>query len=96
MKFTSPNSRPDRTHISGSSSPRARSEIIIETLSKLSQLLGAYCPDLEITLLAGGCEISSSRMCCGTFMPFEGDDDKLMLMEQLEAFEMGVEEFEQS
>jgi len=88
MKSRLPNSHRERIHSSGVCSSRARSEIIVSSLKKLSQLLGAYDPTTEITLCEGGCEISSMSLCEGAFMPFDDSSSQLMLCEQLERFEI--------
>tara|TARA_Y100000588_G_scaffold343171_1_gene388494 strand:- start:283 stop:549 length:267 start_codon:yes stop_codon:yes gene_type:complete len=83
-----PTPLPDDRKLPGDPAARARSEIIIQSLSKLSQLLRAYQPDVEIVLFDGGCEISSPSQFAGAFMPFDGGDGELLLMEQLEEFEL--------
>ena len=87
-----PNSHPDRTPSSGQSSPKARSEIIVSSLKKLSQLLVAYDPRLEIMLCEGGIEISctSEDFSEGMFMPIDEDsaDSEFMLSDQLQRFEL--------
>ena len=86
-----PNSHPDRTPSSGQSSPKARSEIIISSLKKLSQLMHAYDPRTEIMLCDGGIEISCSGedFSEGMFMPIDGDsaDSEFMLCDQLMRFD---------
>ena len=66
---------------------RARSEIIVQSLKKISQLLQCYEPSLEIGLFEGGCEISSLELGEGAFAPFEEEGAEDMLCEQLESFE---------
>ena len=85
-----PNSHRDPTHTSGECSPKARSEIIVSSLKKLSQLLHAYDPKTEIMLCDGGIEISSSSFGEGMFMPIDEDsaDSEFMLCEQLQRFEL--------
>ena len=69
---------------------RVRSQIIIQSLSKISQLLRAYDSDLEVTLFDGGLEIASPSRCMGTFMTFDCPDGEEMLCEQLEELERGT------
>ena len=82
-----PTPLPDDRKLPGDPAARARSEIIIQSLSKLSQLLRAYDPDVEVVLFDGGCEISSPSAFAGTFMPFDAPGGDVLLMEQLEEFE---------
>ena len=75
---------------------RVRSQIIIQSLSKISELLHAYDSDLEITLCDGGLEIASPSRCMGAFMTFDCSGGEEMLCEQLEELEIGVQGLEKS